>query len=551
VIAVACIAAAGITGSILISSPHSHVFAALKTDSPIGEAKGANPGRVVWVHDSNATNWGGLGDGHWWENNHTIQTVVDQMMSRSLRELSGMSSDFAAWDTLFRYFNATRGRGNVGYTSGEKVVIKTNFVGCNYAYGAVDTNTYTMVRYPDFLNTSPQVIRALLRQLVNVLGVAQSDISVGDPTCCYTNEYYDTCHAEFPNVQYIDHWGKFGRTKVEFSTVPVYWSCRPAGVTPDYVPTCFADATYLINCPVMKSHAGNGITLCAKNHYGSLIRNPGETGYYDMHTSLAVNDSQTGSYRAIVDLMGHSCLGGKTILYIVDGLYEQNHNLDTVPHKWSVAPFNGDWTSSLFTSQDPVAIECVLYDLFQLDDDTSQFPKMPGGQDYLIEAAQANNPPSGTFYDPNHETATERLQSLGAFEHWDNSVDRKYSRNLGTGNGIELVFIDGATNRIRSSGPPGSAQPVYTLHALPASAAVELFVPRGGELKLSIFDCRGRFLGNALDGYMASGSYRVDVAPSSGKYRSLPSGSYIVALYRKDNSAAYPIASCLIPMLKR
>ena len=85
-----------------------------------------------------------------------------------------------------------------------------------------------------------------------------------------------------------------------------------------------------------------------------------------------------------------------------------------MPHTWSVAPFNGGWTSSLFASQDPVAIESVLFDLFQLDPDPYQYPKIAGAEDYLVEAAQANNPPSGTFYDPNHEIATERYKALAS-----------------------------------------------------------------------------------------------------------------------------------------
>lgn len=214
-------------------------------------------------------------------------------------------------------------------------------------------------------------------------------------------------------------------------------------------------------------------------------------------------------------------------------------------------PFNGDWTSSLFVSQDPVAIESVLLDLFQLDDDTAQYPKMPYVEDYLIEAALANNPPSGTFYDPNHATATERLSSLGTFEHWNDSINRQYSRNLCTGNGIELVFIDGVSSRIRTSGHPGSVTPVYSLHGLPASAAVEAFFPKSGEVKLSIFDSRGKLLGNALDGYFASGNYRIEVSPASGKSGPLPSGSYIVVLYCNNNGITRPAASCLVPLLKK
>jgi hypothetical protein len=62
-----------------------------------------------------------------------------------------------------------------------------------------------------------------------------------------------------------------------------------------------------------------------------------------------------------------------------------------------------------------------------------------GFDPYWHEAALANDPPSGTYYDPDHATATMHLPRLVAREHWNNPLERKYSRNLGTGDGIELV----------------------------------------------------------------------------------------------------------------
>ena len=56
----------------------------------------------------------------------------------------------------------------------------------------------------------------------------------------------------------------------------------------------------------------------------------------------------------------------------------------------------------------------------------------------MKEAAQADSPPSGTFYDPDGDGIG--LQSLGVHERWNNAIDRQYSRNLGTGSGIELVY---------------------------------------------------------------------------------------------------------------
>ena len=74
-------------------------------------------------------------------------------------------------------------------------------------------------------------------------------------------------------------------------------------------------------------------------------------------------------------------------------------------------------------------------------------PHKSGTNDYLIEAALANKPPSGTFYDPDHRGNVTRLKSLGVYEHWNNPTDKQYSRNLGTGKGIELVKLTKAVNK--------------------------------------------------------------------------------------------------------
>ena len=96
------------------------------SNDPIGEARGVFPGRVVWVHDPDATNeFCDPGDyGHGWflpENND--QSVIDTMLSKALRALTGESTDDAAWQAVFAYHNNTRGKGAVGYAAGEKVLI--------------------------------------------------------------------------------------------------------------------------------------------------------------------------------------------------------------------------------------------------------------------------------------------------------------------------------------------------------------------------------------------------------------------------------------------
>jgi hypothetical protein len=445
-LACACAAIAAVLAvGALLTAPEPAAMAT--PNEPVGVGKGVHPGRVVWARDPSATNWEGPGQGHWWESSHTNQAAVDRMMSGAIQRLSGTASDRQAWVALFRSFNRTHGRGNAGYKKGEKVTIKVNFVGCIFGERNVDPKTYDLGgRRLDYMNTSPQMILALLRQLVRAAGVRQEDIAVGDPLSLFPSQYYDPLHNEFSGVHYMDYAGgneNHPRMKVEYSSIPLYWSSRPEGKTQDYIPVPYAQAKYLINMANLKGHTMAGVTLCAKNHFGSLFRTPPAKGYYDMHAALAGRTPGTGHYRDLVDLIGHAHLGGKTLVYFIDGLYPGVHPTDNAPRKWSGAPFNGGWASSLLASQDPVAVDSVGFDFLWAE--WNDLPHMPGADDYLHEAALANNPPSGTFYDPDHPVNTTRLASLGVHEHWNNAQDRQYSRNLGKREGIELVRVEASS----------------------------------------------------------------------------------------------------------
>ncbi len=405
--------------------------------NPTGEAKGIHPGRVAWIHAPQVVKWDGPGDGHWWENDRVRQAGADAMMTRAVCELTGAGTVAEAWSKLFRHYNATHGKGDVGYRPGEKILIKPNWVGMIWREYVVDPETYTFSRRPDYMNTAPQLLLALLRQLTDAVGIAQTDITVCDSLAYLVHEYYGILHGEFPQVRYEDYAGRFDRIQVTTSTVPLYWSCRPDDVAQDYLPTSFAEADYLVNFANLKAHQGSGVTLCAKNHYGSLVRWPVEKGYYNMHPNCF--SRETRIYRPLVDLMGHAHLGGKTVLHLIDGLFSGLHPRDPAPQRMQSPPFGGRWPCSLFASQDQVAIDSVAFDFLWTE--WTDYPRQPGADDYLHEAALAGNPPSGTFYDPHHATATERLASLGVHEHWNNAEEKKYSGNLGTGPGIELVGV--------------------------------------------------------------------------------------------------------------
>lgn len=207
----------------------------------------------------------------------------------------------------------------------------------------------------------------------------------------------------------------------------------------------FIDADYVINLAAMKGHHWAGVTLCGKNWFGCFAINFDYDTRFNsanaLHDSMARYTPWMKNYRPHVDLMGHQHLGQKTFLYIIDGLWGFQRNWGCYPARYQSSPFNGDYPSSFFFSQDPVAIDSVALDFIRAEyaDNMGMANIRSGIDDYLHEGAQAVNPPSETVYDP--EGDGTRLQSLGVHEHWNNPKDKQYSRNLHTGKGIELIAV--------------------------------------------------------------------------------------------------------------
>jgi hypothetical protein len=199
--------------------------------------------------------------------------------------------------------------------------------------------------------------------------------------------------------------------------------------------TTVVDAAYLIDAALLKGHVSSGVTLCAKNLFGATSINP--DWHKNAHDGFPHNRDGSASYSVFVDFLGHKDLGEKTILFLIDGLYASD-GADPPPRlKWKMPPFNDAWPSSIFMSLDGVAIDSVGFDF--LTSEWTDLPDIVNADNYLREAALANDPPSKTFYDPDRDVI--RCRSLGVFEHWTNGTEKKYSRNLGRAHGIELFQV--------------------------------------------------------------------------------------------------------------
>jgi hypothetical protein len=276
---------------------------------------------------------------------------------------------------------------------------------------------------------SSQVIYALVNQLINVAGVKGKDITIADPSRYIGDPLYNKIHGDInPQFQAVRFVGQNRIFPIEDMGNPVYFS---GGSIPDAgVPAVYVEAKYLINIALLRAHTMFGVTLCGKNHFGSVYFSGIGFNPSPLHESQW---STYGKYHSIVDLTGHDELGGKTVLYMIDGLYHSSSQEDKTIDKFS--SFENGWASSIFVSQDPVAIDSVALD-FLANEPAISIEGTSGCPDnYLIEAALAGDPPSNTFYDPGQNGG---IDSLGVHEHWDNPLDKKYSKNLGSDYGIEL-----------------------------------------------------------------------------------------------------------------
>ena len=176
----------------------------------------------------------------------------------------------------------------------------------------------------------------------------------------------------------------------------VNWSYAFSGAV-NYLPTCVTEADYIINLANLKGHS-YGITLC-----------------------------------------------GKTVLYLLDALIcatSEGASITGDSSRWQQETIGGNYTSSVFLSQDPVAIDSVGADFLinepAVTERNGALKDNPNVENYLHEAGLVGDAPSGNRYqDGNGETVT----NLGVHEHWNNSVEKLYGRNLGGAEGIELISI--------------------------------------------------------------------------------------------------------------
>ncbi len=429
---------------------------------PLGDSRGIFPGRVAWIRDPKAAFWSG--DLHstsdqWWMDANNDQTRIDAMLSATIRNLAGAANDAEAWDKVFAYHNQqTRGRERRGYRKGEVVAIKVNL------------NNSSTAGTGNIINTSPQVTLAVVRQLVHHAGVAPSDIVIFDARRMIYPALLQKIWGEFKDARFVQNapadpaqprnpvYGDYRKLEAADWVEGISYSANTYRDA-RFIPRQIMEAEYLINLALIKAHSypyspeeggdegQTALSMTGKNQFGSIKGTP------ELHAAINTNQEGTPhAYSPIVDLAASPNLGGKTILYLLDGLYCGRRHT-SFPIHFPNAPFynrvepyqNRDWPSCLLGSLDGVALDCVgldiLYSQSKNNLDANNHPRIlirENADHYLQEMAMAPNPPSGTRYRQNGRG----IRSLGGFEHWDNDDSRQYSRNKDpkNGTGIELIY---------------------------------------------------------------------------------------------------------------
>ena len=278
----------------------------------VARAVGEGISRVVWVQDSDA----GLG----WDEDVSKRVdpdVADAMMDLAIMRLTGQGTVAAAWSQVFQDHN-----GGADYQPGEIIAIKINF-----------NNS----RIENLHNPNYQIVNAVLRQLVDEVGVDQSDIILYDASRDFQPRFSDGVAARFPNVQLNPD------------------TCWDVSIWGTRLTCHLRDATYLINMPLLRNHYAAGATFSLKNHLGSL-----ETPS-DMHAAMLEPEAADNSLVALNNLPN---IRDKTLLVVADAIYGlKSGGPDGYPD--TSDGITDPLPNSIFLSTDPVAADSVMADYLE------------------------------------------------------------------------------------------------------------------------------------------------------------------------------------------
>ena len=258
------------------------------------------------------------------------------MIDTGLMRLTGTATAIKAWKQLLPE-----------YQPGKKIAIKENFndsIMGGGTRGYQDNDAY--------VDALPQILNSIIRGMKS-FGVVENDIWVYDASRYITDRF--RALVPYDNIHYFDRTGNGAdveRATFSSSVPSSTINFSGTGYTgTNKICDIVVQADYLINIPIFKRHGGAGITLCMKNHLGTI--NGFLYGSHNMHNFFYLSASQYNSEsNPILNINTNLHIRDKTVLNIGNGLYGAWPSNNEVPKKWS--SFNNDSPNILFFSVDPV-----------------------------------------------------------------------------------------------------------------------------------------------------------------------------------------------------
>ena len=141
--------------------------------------------------------------------------------------------------------------------------------------------------------------------------------------------------------------------------------------------------------------------------------------------------------------------------------------------------------------------------------------------DYLHQAADPKNRPSGIIYDP--DNTGDSIPSLGVHEHWNNATDMQYSGNLDSDSGIYLVkILNGIISDINDHTILNHLLASVYPNPSPGHITIRTELEDSGVLNIDLLDMSGRVVKKLEKSRQVQGTFQRDYSISD-----LESGSYI------------------------
>lgn len=201
--------------------------------------------RVVRVFDPKVTDWDEKTPDYY---KHIDQSRLEMMLDHGVAELCGVNPG-DAWRTLFPVVVAP---------SEDRIFIKPNF---NPQRKESDD--------PYRLNSSGQMICALISKLAEHCGFFPANITVCDPSRYFVAPVLAYCTERFPEVSYL-HMTEVSYTDpkdIAFRFPREIFNEPPAQDRATKVPTLLTECHHFVNLHMMKRHTGR-VTGAMKNLFG-------------------------------------------------------------------------------------------------------------------------------------------------------------------------------------------------------------------------------------------------------------------------------------------